>query len=181
MFTNWRCDLKRYTATQGRGLKKYFYLLFTQGIWAITVYRFGSWSGKVRIPLIGQLLRLVYFFLFKLIEITAGISIDSNAKIGRGFYIGHFGQIFIYAAAEIGENASIGQGVTIGTLGLGKKGAPRIGDNIYIGAGAKILGPIQLGHNVHVGANAVVLQDVPDGCTVVGIPGKILQRKDVVK
>jgi serine O-acetyltransferase len=178
MFNNLKHDWQRYTGSEGEGLKNIFYLIFTQGLWAIAVYRFGSWCNKVRVPLVGQLLRIIYFFLFKSIEIQTGISIDCNANIGPGFYIGHFGQIFIYSETVIGEQATIAQGVTIGTLGLGKKGAPTIGNNVFIGAGAKVLGRIQLGHNVHIGANAVVLQDVPDNCTVVGVPGKIIPRKE---
>jgi serine O-acetyltransferase len=176
MLDNLRYDLKRYREMEIPGLKQWFYLFFTQGLWAVTVYRFGVWCNKIKIPVIGQALRLIYFFSFKFIEVTAGISIDCNAKIGRGFYIGHFGQIFIYSEAEIGENASIGQGVTIGTLGLGKKGAPRIGSNVFVGAGAKVLGNIVIGNNVRIGANAVVIKDVPNEATVVGIPAEIIKR-----
>jgi serine O-acetyltransferase len=177
VFDNLKADIKRYTEDKV-SLKSFIYLAFTQGLWAIAVYRYGSWANKIRIPLLGQFLRLIYYLLFKVIEIATGISLDCNAKIGSGIYIGHFGQIFIHSDVEIGENLSLGQGVTIGTLGLGRRGAPKIGNNIYIGVGAKILGEIKIGDNVRIGANAVVIQDIPNGCTVVGIPGKIIQRKD---
>ncbi len=174
MFDYIKADIKRYT----KGINAYkiiFYLVFTQGLWAISVYRFGNWVNRIRIILVGQILRLIYFILFKGIEITTGISIDCNAKIGKGMYIGHFGQIFIYSDVVIGENVSIAQGVTIGTLGLGKRGAPKLGDNVFIGSGAKVLGNINVGNNVRIGANAVLVKDVPDNATVVGIPGKIIR------
>lgn len=175
MFDTIKSDFTRYFDKDNPGIKNLLYLMFTQGLWAITVYRFGIWSNKIRIPLLGQFIRLIYFFLFKAIEIITGISISVNARIGRGLYIGHFGQIFISNEVEMGEHCSLGQGVTIGMAGLGKKGAPKIGNNVYIGAGAKILGKIVLGDNVHVGANAVVVKDAPDNATVVGVPGKIIK------
>ncbi|MEM2145872.1 MAG: serine O-acetyltransferase, partial [Candidatus Jordarchaeaceae archaeon] len=149
---------------------------FTQGVWAIVVYRFGSWvNRKVKIPLVRQIFILIYFFLNKFVEITTGISISSNAKIGKGLYIGHFGLIFIHNDVEIGENCSIAQGVTIGSLGLGKEGVPKIGNNVFIGSGAKVLGPITIGNNVRIGANAVVIKDVPDNATVVGVPARVVK------
>ncbi len=177
MFDNLKADIKRYTEIERKQfwMKNIFYLIFTQGIWAIIVFRFGSWCNRLRIPILSQLLRLIYFFMFKFVEITAGISISAEANIGKGFYIGHFGQIFINSDVIIGENCSIGQGVTIGTLGLGKIGSPKIGNNVYIGAGAKVLGDIRIGNNVIIGANAVVIKDAADNVTLVGIPARVVK------
>ena len=98
-----------------------------------------------------------------------------NTKIGEGFYIGHFSGIVISSAAVIGKNCNISQGVTIGISGKGEdRGCPIIGDNVYIGAGAKVIGRITIGNNVAIGANAVVTKDVPDNAVVVGIPAKII-------
>jgi len=186
MFANIRADFGRYYRyVEGANWKirfRYcFFFVFTQAIWAIVTYRYGAWCRKLKIPILGPLLRITYFFLNKFIEIITGISISSNAEIGKGLYIGHFGGIFIHPNTTLGENCNIGQGVTIGTLGLGKKGVPRIGNGVFIGAGAKVLGEIKIGDNVRIGANAVVLKDVPDNATVVGVPAKIVKICSVKK
>ena len=177
MFKNIKVNLRRYIGMIKNkvSLKIIFNLIFTQGIWAIAVYRFGSWCNKLNLPVISFILKFIYFFLNKIVEIIAGISISSNARIGKGLYIGHFGGIFINEGATVGENCSLGQGVTIGTLGLGKRGSPTLGNNVFIGAGAKILGKIKIGNNVRIGANAVVIKDAPDNATVIGVPGRIVR------
>ena len=168
MFNNLKDDLKRYGPFTP-------YLIFEQGIWAIIVYRFGSWVNNFNVPVLRLFPKLFAFLLFKLIEITTGISIPASAKIGKGFYIGHFGGIIVHSDVQIGEKCSIGPGVVIGTRGLGNRGVPQIGNNVYIGVGAKILGAIKIGNNVKIGANAVVIQNVPNNATVVGIPARIIE------
>lgn len=107
-----------------------------------------------------------------------GIHLPYGANIGSGFYIGHFGTIIISSQVIIGKNCNISQGVTIGISNRGKyKGCPTIGDNVYIGPGAKIFGAINIGNNVAVGANCVVTKDIPDNSVVVGIPGKVISSK----
>jgi len=107
-----------------------------------------------------------------------GIDIPYTTAIGSGLYIGHFGGIFINADAVIGNNVNISQGVTIGQSSRGKRaGCPTIGDNVYIGPGAKIIGAIRIGNNVAIGANCVVTKDVPDHAVVVGIPGEVISYK----
>lgn len=177
MFENLKADIDRYTNKEKKRInfKFFFFLVFTQEIWAIVVYRFGSWCGKFEFPILSFILKISYFFLNKFVEITTGISISSNAQIDKGLYIGHFGGIFINEGAQIGGNCTIAQGVTIGTLGLGKAGAPVVGNNVFIGSGAKVLGKIQVGNNVKIGANAVVIKDVPDNATVVGVPARVVK------
>ncbi len=171
MFDNFTADINRYRSLDSRGI----YLLFEQGIWAIAVYRFGSDVKKSRIPVISFLLKLIAFLMFKLMEIMTGISLPASAKIGRGLYIGHFGGIILHSDVQIGENCSIGPGVVLGTRGGGNKGVPHLGNNVYIGVGAKVLGGVKIGNDVKIGANAVVLEDVPDGSTVAGIPARIIK------
>ncbi len=175
MFDNIKADIKRYLKDPDS--RKSIYVLFEQGLWAIMVYRFGRWVRTVKVPVVSFLLKIIAFFLFKLMEIVAGVSLPASAVIGKGFYVGHFGYIVLHSNVVIGENCSVVSGVLIGTRGLGNTGTPVIGDNVYIGAGAKILGGIRVGHNVKIGANAVVLTDIPDGATVVGIPGRVLEQK----
>jgi len=107
-----------------------------------------------------------------------GISIDPNTNIGRGFYIGHFGSIVVNPKTVIGKNCNISQNVTIGQANRGKRmGCPIIGDNVYIGPGAKIIGAVHVGNNVAIGANCVVTNDVPDYSVVVGVPGRVISYK----
>lgn len=104
-----------------------------------------------------------------------GISIPFSADIGSGFYIGHFGGIFVYPKCKIGKNCNLSQGVTIGNVPRGKnKGYPTIGENVYIGPGAKIIGCIKVGNRAAVGANCVVTKDIPENAVVVGVPAKII-------
>lgn len=174
MWRDFQADLKRYIIDPRD--RRNIYLLFDQGIWAVFFYRFGRWAHSVQIPLINIPLRLIAFILFKWAEITSGISLPASARIGPGFYVGHFGGIFLHSDAVLGRNCSVGPGVMIGARGLGRKGVPVIGNNVYIGVGAKVLGSVQIGNNVRIGANTVVLSDVPDGATVVGSPARIVQK-----
>jgi len=106
-----------------------------------------------------------------------GIQIFPGTDIGKGFYIGHWGDIVINPKTKIGENCNISQGVTIGIANGGQKsGVPTIGNNVYIAPGAKIIGKITIGNNVAIGANAVVINDVPDGLTVGGVPARVLSN-----
>ncbi len=104
-----------------------------------------------------------------------GIDIHESTNIKSGLYIGHFGTIIVNDRAMIGKNCNISQSVTIGQANRGKKkGFPTIGDNVYIGPGAKIIGSVKIGNNVAIGANCVVTKDIPDNSVVVGIPAKVI-------
>ena len=117
------------------------------------------------------------WFMLRHYKYKFGISIPFVTEIGEGFYIGHFGGIVVSPHAWIGRNCNISQGVTIGYASRGKnKGAPKIGDNVYIGPGAKIVGAVRIGHHVAIGANAVVTKDVPDYSVVAGIPAKVISE-----
>lgn len=104
-----------------------------------------------------------------------GISIPYNTAIGPGFYIGHFGGIVVNKETVIGCNCNISQGVTIGQLNRGpRQGVPEIGDEVYIGPGAKIIGQIKIGKGCAIGANAVVTHDLPDNAVAVGVPARVI-------
>lgn len=104
-----------------------------------------------------------------------GISIPFVTKIGKGFYIGHYGCIVVNPGTVIGNNVNISQGVTIGATNRGNKaGVAVIGDGVYIAPGVKIIGAIHIGNNVAIGANAVVTHDVPDNAVVAGVPARII-------
>ncbi len=107
-----------------------------------------------------------------------GIEIHPGAQIGKGLFIDHGMGVVIGETTIIGDNCLLYQGVTLGGTGKDKgKRHPTLGDNVMVGCGAKILGPITIGDNVKVAANAVVLKDIPPNCTAVGVPARIARYK----
>ncbi len=122
--------------------------------------------------------RFLARFLSQWARWLTGIEIHPGAKIGQGLFIDHGMGVVIGETSIIGDNVTLFQGVTLGGTGKEKgKRHPTIGNNVVVGAGAKVLGNIQIGENVSVGANAVVLQDVPANSTVVGVPGRVAKRE----
>ena len=138
---------------------------------AAVLYRFKVWGRRHRLPLLPRLADKLNQALFR-------VYIGDRVEIGAGLYINH-GQVAIDGLVRIGEECTVSPFVTIGlsnsvrnwgSLGQG----PWIGDGVHIGTGARILGPVRVGHGVRVGANAVVITDVPDRCTAVGVPARVL-------
>ena len=109
-----------------------------------------------------------------------GIEIHPGATIGKGLVIDHGMGVVIGETAEIGDNCTLYQGVTLGGTGkdVGKR-HPTLGNNVLVGAGAKVLGPFKIGDNSKIAANAVVLDEIPENCTAVGIPAKLVRREGV--
>jgi serine O-acetyltransferase len=127
--------------------------------------------------------RLLYpvFVLVRILakhnECKFGISVPYTSDIGPGLYIGHHGCIVVSGIAKLGRNCNLSQGVTIGVKNRGKyKGAPIIGNNVYVGPGAKIIGAVKVGNNVAIGANCVVTHDIEDDSVVVGVPGRVISH-----
>ncbi|MFN8528576.1 MAG: serine acetyltransferase [Anaerolineae bacterium] len=167
-----RADLSRYRVTEKRS-----YLaiaVMCPGAIAGVYYRLGYWLWNYQgwaAPLMA-LLRPVYIMFKRVIEIYSGISLSTRAQIGPGLYINHFGSIFV-GAVVMGANCNISHEVTLGVAGRGdKKGLPTLGNRVYLGAGAKVIGKIHLGDDVAVGANAVVTHSLPDRAVAVGIPAR---------
>lgn len=107
-----------------------------------------------------------------------GIEIHPGATIGNGLFIDHGMGVVIGETAVIGDNCLIYQGVTLGGTGKDKgKRHPTLGDNVLVGSGAKVLGPFKVGNNVKIASNAVVLNAIPDDCTAVGVPARVVKRK----
>lgn len=145
-------------------------------------YRYNFWMRTCQFTQSNRLLRYSIYpfarYILHRLTHKYGISIHFNTNIGSGFYIGHFGGIVVNDKSTIGKNCNISHGVTLGQSNRGKnKGYPILGDNIYIGPGAKIIGAVRIGNNVAIGANCVVTKDVPDSSVVVGIPGKVISQQ----
>jgi serine O-acetyltransferase len=149
------------------------------GVIAGIYYRIGHWiwyPAEVN-PKFLLILRPLYMIGKRLIEVYTGASLTPQARIGRGLHISHFGSIFI-AASVIGENCTLSQEVTIGIAGRGdQRGTPTLGDRVFIGAGAKVLGPIKIGNDTAIGANAVVMSPLGDCAVAAGVPAKIISYK----
>lgn len=140
------------------------------GLHALALHRVSHWLWSVGLPLLPRLLSHVSRFI-------TGIEIHPGATIGQGVFIDHGMGVVIGETAIVGDYALIYQGVTLG--GTGKESGkrhPTLGENVVVGAGAKVLGNIQIGNNVRIGAGSVVLREVPSDCTVVGVPGRIVYR-----
>ena len=143
-------------------------MILYQGFHILVLYRISHFFYKYK-----------FFFLARYISQIGrhltGIEIHPGAKIGRRLFIDHGMGIVIGETATIGNDCTIYHGVTLGGTGKERnKRHPDIGNNVIIGCGAKILGPIQVGDNVKIGANAVVLNNVEPGVTIVGVPGKVV-------
>jgi serine O-acetyltransferase len=143
------------------------------GLQALLLHRICHWLYYLGIPLIPRLISQFSRFL-------TGVEIHPGAQIGKGVFIDHGMGVVIGETAIIGDYTLIYQGVTLGGTGkeCGKR-HPTLGENVVVGAGAKVLGNIQIGNNVRIGAGSVVLRDVPSDCTVVGVPGRIIYRSGV--
>ena len=166
MFDNIRQDLRAHGGDWG-----------AQGFWVLVTYRFGRWRYGVRPALLRKVFSLLYRILFKWTQIVTGVEFPCEVQIGRNFVIDHFGGIVVSGYAKFGDNCRIRNGVVIGLKRVEDPCAPVFGNNVDIGAGAKILGPITIGNNVAIGANAVVLQDVPDDSIAAGVPAVIRPRR----
>jgi serine O-acetyltransferase len=144
-------------------------ILTYSGVHAIINHRIAHCLYKHRIPFFPR-------WISQCSRFFTGIEIHPGAKIGRGIFIDHGMGVVIGETTEIGDNVTIYQGVTLGGTGKEKgKRHPTIGNNVVISAGAKVLGSIKIGNDVIIGSGAVVIKSVPDRCTVVGVPGRIVK------
>ena len=149
----------------------YFEVLLTySGLHAIIFYRIAHVLRGMNIPFLPK-------WLSQMGRFFTGIEIHPGAMIGSGLFIDHGMGVVIGETAILGDNVTMYQGVTLGGTGKERgKRHPTVGNNIVIGAGAKVLGNISIGDNTYIGANAVVLRDVPPNSTVVGVPGRITKQ-----
>ena len=138
------------------------------GVHALVSYRFNHWLWRIGLKFIAR-------SMSQFTRWITGIEIHPAAKIGKRFFIDHGMGVVIGETSEVGDNVFIYQGVTLGGLATKKgKRHPTISDDVVIGAGAKILGPIKIGCNTKIGSGSVALQDVPEYSTVIGVPGRVV-------
>jgi serine O-acetyltransferase len=169
-----RADFYRYDGSVGirANLERYF---LEPGARFTFWYRLSAWlkhAGWLKPAFVfAWLMRRHY-------EIKYGISIPTKTVIGAGLYISHFGGIVVNGDAVLGRNCNLGNGVTIGMSVRGSRmGCPTIGDDVFIGPGARIIGKLTVGHRAAIGANSVVLSDVPDDSVMAGLPAKIVSTR----
>jgi serine O-acetyltransferase len=156
--------------------RNYFEILTTYpGVHALILHRLAHFLWSIKLKLIARIFS-------HLARILTGIEIHPGAQIGRRFFIDHGMGVVIGETAIIGDDCTLYHGVTLGgtTWKKGKR-HPTLRDNVVIGAGAKVLGPITLGNNSKVGSNAVVVTDIPNDSTAVGIPAKIIESGEKLK
>ena len=172
MLDNVRADLDR--ARQLNGLAPGWFNLWVKtplhvGSMAVLTYRLDSWMHRVRIPILRQVLLILAMILRRVMFILTGVEISPRAEIGPGLVVHTTCGVFI-AETRIGRNCLVQHGVAI------TDGVRSVGDDVYFGPGAKVIGRTAIGNNVRVVANSVVMTDVADNLTVVGVPARIRWR-----
>ena len=166
MFRNLRYDLNKVMENDPAARSKIEVFLLYPTIHALIAYRISHYLYINKLFFLARLISQISRFF-------TGIEIHPGAKIGRGLVIDHGMGVVIGETSEIGDNVLLYHGVTLGGTGKDKgKRHPTVGNNVVIGAGAKVLGPIYIGSNSKIGANSVVLNNVPEVATAVGIPDK---------
>ena len=175
MFKHFNHDLNRVLANDPAARNKFEVFLLYPCIHALIAYRIAHFLYRHRVFLLARIIsQLSRFF--------TGIEIHPGATIGKGLFIDHGMGVVIGETAEIGDDVVLYHGVTLGGTGKDKgKRHPTVKNNVVIGSGAKILGPIVIGEGAKIGANAVVLRDVPPNATAVGTPARnIIRTKSII-
>lgn len=171
MFKRLRSDIKAVFDNDPAARSTIEVLLSYPGLHAIVMHRQANWLYRHHLKFCATLLAQWSRFV-------TGIEIHPAADIGDRFFIDHGMQVVIGETTVIGNNVLVYQGVTLGGVGTGKgKRHPTIGNNVVIGAGAKVLGNVKVGDNVRIGANSVVIKDVPADTTVVGVPARAVREQ----
>ncbi|MHA6481177.1 serine O-acetyltransferase [Paenibacillus sp. strain BS8-2] len=170
MFRHIRSDIQTVFENDPAAHSRFEVVFTYSGVHAIWAHRVAHWLYRRNWLTTARVISQVSRFF-------TGIEIHPGAKIGNRLFIDHGMGVVIGETCEIGDNVVIYQGVTLGGTGKEKgKRHPTVGNNVVIGSGAKVLGSFKVGDNSNIGSNAVVLREVPDNCTVVGNPGRVVKR-----
>lgn len=170
MFDNLRYDLASIQDRDPAARSKLEIFLLYAGFHALLWYRVAHWFFKHRLLFMARLIsQLGRFF--------TGVEIHPGATIGRGLLIDHGSGVVVGETTVIGDDCTIYQGVTLGGTGKDSgKRHPTLGNNVVVGSGAKVLGPFTVGDGVKIAANAVVLSAIPENCTAVGVPARVVRK-----
>jgi serine O-acetyltransferase len=172
MIRELRADLARYREVEGSWKS----VVSNPAAWCVVCYRFGRWAYREDPPkLLQPLAKAAHKVTSSMLGVVMEMYIDPQAQIGEGLYVGHIGGVHIDQDAVIGKNCDIAHQVTIGTSAGGRSGAPSIGDGVYIGTGAKVIGKIKIGDGAKIAANSLVVSNVPDEATAIGVPAKVMR------
>ena len=142
-----------------------------RAMWALLHYRFGIWAAYVRFAPLRWVLGKLYGAIGIVLPIFSGVYIDRRMVVGRRFHVIHPGMVLLHPEATFGDDCGVMHNVTIGTDTTG--GAPTIGNDVFIGCGAVILGDVKIGDGVRIAANSLVISDVPSGAMAMGVPAKV--------
>jgi len=182
MFETIRADIDRKMRGYGvrpqdkRFFRKRITPLLEFGTVAVIVHRFGRWVYSLKIPVIRQVMIFIYLVINTICLAITGIHVQRESDIGPGLVIHNSNCIFILAK-RIGHSCTVNQGVSVASVR--GTGWPTLGNNVYLGAGCKVMGGVTVGDNVVVSANSLVVVDVPSNCTVMGVPARIISRETV--
>ena len=182
MFETIRADIDR--KVRGYGVRprdrtffrKRITPLLEFGTLAVIVHRFGRWVYSIKIPVVRQLMIFIYLVINTICLAITGIHVHRESDIGPGLIIHNSNCIFILAT-RIGHSCTVNQGVSVASVR--GTGWPTLGNNVYLGAGCKVMGGVTIGDSVVVSANSLVVADVPSNCTVMGVPARIISRETV--
>ena len=174
MILHFKEDLARYQSYGESRLR----IALNPAVWCIFWYRLGRLiyrSPSKRAALLP--FRAVHLLGATFIEAFLQMRLNVKADIGPGLLIAHCGGITLHPDVVIGSNCDLAHHVTIGTRGKGAVGTPRLGDGVYIGTNAVLIGPIVVGDRARIGANSLVVCDVPEGATMMGVPATMVHRR----
>lgn len=178
MFENLREDLRRYGDGAGQQARA---LVLAPPLWAVVAYRFSRWVYTARLPRPARkALGVASSLLNTLANVATNIELPPQAEIGPGLFIAHTGYVVLGPRVVLGRHCTLTQGVTIGHAGGGDQSwleCPVLGDRVYVGPGAAVIGPVTVGHDALIGVNAVVTRAVPPRGVAVGNPASVISLK----
>ena len=174
MISDFEADCARYKAS-GESRRR---MALNPAVWCLFWYRLGRWiyaPSKSRV--LWMPAKVIHLVGATFIEAFLQMRLNVQAKIGPGLLIAHCGGITLHPDVVIGDHCDLAHHVTLGTRGVGSRGVPRLGNNVYVGTGAVLIGPIVIGDGARIAANSLVTRDVPAGATVMGVPAEIVKRR----
>ncbi len=177
MFQTFREDLRQHQLSNGAGpdfsFQEAVEACFEMSLWAIAIFRFGKWVQRLRFRPARAPLMALYFCLYKISQALSGIRISLASEIGPGLVIHNFGGVIVHG--RIGRNCTFVQGAQMISRSDGKaRGWPTLGDNVYVSAGAKIIGNVVVGEGARISANAVVITDIPPAAIVMPPESRVI-------